>query len=268
MPLLSDAKTCYVGQTQIKQIYAGTQKVWPKVPNGPDCYPPASTIGFYHFQDNLENSEGSAPDLQNTSLAPTKQHEFVDGIFGKCVKRGYSYNTNSDLQLVSTITPINSDFTVEAWFKLDDVILKPFESVEMELSSGEFQESDANKLLMQIYNGTGSPMEGRFLFRFGSRPTQTGGTATIVASFGEVGITAANQWFHVALYCKADGTGGKAWINGKFKTANSNTPFKPGKPLTKLGIRIVDADNESHVCADEFRLVEGSIYPDTDINPC
>ena len=30
MPLLSDAKTCLVGQTQIKQIYAGTQLVWPK----------------------------------------------------------------------------------------------------------------------------------------------------------------------------------------------------------------------------------------------
>jgi len=30
MPLLDDAKNCFVGQTQIKQIYAGTQKVWPK----------------------------------------------------------------------------------------------------------------------------------------------------------------------------------------------------------------------------------------------
>ena len=32
MPLLDDAKNCFVGQTQIKQIYAGTQKVWPKEP--------------------------------------------------------------------------------------------------------------------------------------------------------------------------------------------------------------------------------------------
>ena len=30
MPLLDDAKNCFVGQTQIKQIFAGTQKVWPK----------------------------------------------------------------------------------------------------------------------------------------------------------------------------------------------------------------------------------------------
>lgn len=30
MPLLDDAKNCFVGQTQIKQIYAGTQLVWPK----------------------------------------------------------------------------------------------------------------------------------------------------------------------------------------------------------------------------------------------
>jgi hypothetical protein len=34
MPLLDDAKNCFVGQTQIKQIYAGTQLVWPK---GRDC---------------------------------------------------------------------------------------------------------------------------------------------------------------------------------------------------------------------------------------
>ena len=30
MPLLSDAKTCYVGTQPIKKIYAGTQLVWPK----------------------------------------------------------------------------------------------------------------------------------------------------------------------------------------------------------------------------------------------
>ena len=36
MPLLDDAKNCFVGQTQIKQIYAGTQKVWPKGPVQPD----------------------------------------------------------------------------------------------------------------------------------------------------------------------------------------------------------------------------------------
>ena len=32
MPLLSNAKTCYVGTTPITKIYAGTQFVWPKVP--------------------------------------------------------------------------------------------------------------------------------------------------------------------------------------------------------------------------------------------
>lgn len=36
MPLLSDAKSCLVGQTQIKKIYAGTQLVWPKGPSVPD----------------------------------------------------------------------------------------------------------------------------------------------------------------------------------------------------------------------------------------
>jgi hypothetical protein len=36
MPLLDDAKNCFVGQTQIKQIYAGTDKVWPKGPVQPD----------------------------------------------------------------------------------------------------------------------------------------------------------------------------------------------------------------------------------------
>jgi hypothetical protein len=41
MPLLSDAKNCFVGQTQIKQIFSGTQKVWPKVPNLP------TPIGIY-----------------------------------------------------------------------------------------------------------------------------------------------------------------------------------------------------------------------------
>ncbi len=33
MPLLDDAKNCFVGQTQIKQIYAGTQLVWGGIAN-------------------------------------------------------------------------------------------------------------------------------------------------------------------------------------------------------------------------------------------
>ena len=36
MPLLSDAKNCLVGDTQIKKIYAGTDLVWPKGPPPPD----------------------------------------------------------------------------------------------------------------------------------------------------------------------------------------------------------------------------------------
>ena len=40
MPLLDDAKNCFVGQTQIKQIYAGTQKVWPKADQVPDVPTP------------------------------------------------------------------------------------------------------------------------------------------------------------------------------------------------------------------------------------
>ncbi len=53
MPLLNDAKTCYVGTQPITKIYAGTELVWPKVPEVPD----------YIFNNNyMWKADGEVPD--------------------------------------------------------------------------------------------------------------------------------------------------------------------------------------------------------------
>lgn len=44
MPLINDAKSCLVGQTQIKKIYAGTQLVWPD-----QRYPQISNLQLYYL---------------------------------------------------------------------------------------------------------------------------------------------------------------------------------------------------------------------------
>ena len=55
MPLLDDAKNCFVGQTQIKQIYAGTQLVWPKGPGQPDrlSLHKYDTLGYFVVFNSL-----------------------------------------------------------------------------------------------------------------------------------------------------------------------------------------------------------------------
>ena len=55
MPLLSNATNCFVGHTQIQQIYAGTQKVWPK---GPSLYP---TLLTYYMAPPEVTPTGNQP---------------------------------------------------------------------------------------------------------------------------------------------------------------------------------------------------------------
>ena len=264
MPLLGDSTSVYVGATPITKVMAGEVEVWPKVPVIPGCYPPSAAIGFYSFEDNLKNSEGSAPDLQNTSLWPLSTYEFVDGPFGKCVQRGYSTNVSTDLQLEAEVTSPNRPLTLEAWFKFDDPIFKQGETVQMQISSGEFGQRDVNKMSIEIYNGSTGPTEGRIVCRFGHNESY----GTIAKKLSDCGIKLSDQWFHAAISCDMDGTNGKAWINGKFFKATISKPFVPDLPLKKLGVRVLDADNDSHICFDEFRLSKELIYPDSDITPC
>ena len=55
MPLLSNATNCFVGQTQISKIYAGTQMVWPK---GPSLYP---VLSAYYMAPPEVTSTGNQP---------------------------------------------------------------------------------------------------------------------------------------------------------------------------------------------------------------
>ena len=61
MPLLNDAKTCYVGTTPISKIYAGTQQVWPKGPP-----PPFSN--FKLFYGRYENEYDESIDKKDRSM--------------------------------------------------------------------------------------------------------------------------------------------------------------------------------------------------------
>ncbi len=64
MPLLSDAKNCFVGNTQIEKVYAGADLVWPKN-NNCDMYPPEyESICWYKFENNLLNSVSGYPPLE------------------------------------------------------------------------------------------------------------------------------------------------------------------------------------------------------------
>lgn len=65
MPLLGDAKNCFVGHTQIKQIYAGTQKVWPK---GPSLYP---TLSAYYMAPPEVTPTGNQPTVLISCLGIT-----------------------------------------------------------------------------------------------------------------------------------------------------------------------------------------------------
>ena len=65
MPLLDDAKNCFVGQTQIKQIYAGTQLVWPK-DSGSSKIVKATFSGQQNYCFRFAEPDGlPCPDMQS-----------------------------------------------------------------------------------------------------------------------------------------------------------------------------------------------------------
>jgi len=82
MPLLDDAKNCFVGQTQIKQIYAGTQKVWPK-----SVYPDTEyALNYFKCDNNFESFSPYVP----ASLAPPSDAFWYpsfsnDGVENQCI---------------------------------------------------------------------------------------------------------------------------------------------------------------------------------------
>ena len=83
MPLLSDAKSCFVGTTPVNKIYAGSDLVWPK-----GVYP--DTPGpFDMFYFPFENSTSSfCPwnfywDINNEN--PSSKYSFIPGKSGNCL---------------------------------------------------------------------------------------------------------------------------------------------------------------------------------------
>ena len=106
MPLLSDAKTCYVGTQPITKIYAGTQFVWPK-----------SVVEIIDFNNPEWNILSPAqPIMYTTQCAFSwslsgdlcemwKNGTLVFHLYGRPEPNGYfSYNGN----IPGTQSPINS----------------------------------------------------------------------------------------------------------------------------------------------------------------
>ena len=58
MPLLNDAKTCYVGTQHISKIMAGMVQVWPKGPEGPQL-PACPTCKFWQPTDTYGNTSNA-----------------------------------------------------------------------------------------------------------------------------------------------------------------------------------------------------------------
>ena len=83
MPLLSDAKSCYVGTTPITKIMAGSVQVWPKsvYPDTPGPF----DMFYFPFEDS---TKGVCPwvhywDITNES--PSTKYSFIPGKSGNCL---------------------------------------------------------------------------------------------------------------------------------------------------------------------------------------
>ena len=232
MPLLSDAKTCLVGQTQIKQIYAGTQLVWPK---GPDdlanmqylvhCDQAGSaSAGVRAYVGNLMDPNKS---VASKKIAP-------DGKFGNCfycpsgIREIEGQFRNTSNVLLST---------VDMWFKLDGDIRSNHQEVLTCWTSG-------NGAFILNYRS------GEF-----SLVTYTGSTFECGA------IATPDDWHHIGITVKIEPSEitYSVWIDGKtnatekkisgtgsdkviYYTAGSNQQFQPNYYI------------------DEFRISEGIRY--------
>ena len=117
MPLLDDAKTCYVGTTPITTIMAGSVQVWPK---GPDIN--ADIQFLAHFDKESDHGPGgkiallgSWTDDAIASFVPERLDN--DGKFGKCTTFA-----PGDSRVQVSFNPelsLNKSLTVDFWLSLN-----------------------------------------------------------------------------------------------------------------------------------------------------
>ena len=119
MPLLGDAKNCFVGQTQIKQIYAGTQLVWPP---GPDINADIQFLAHFDKESNQGLGGqiallGPWTDGAIASFVPERLDN--DGKFGKCT----TFN-HAESRINVSFNPVLSaakSLTIDFWLNLNDI---------------------------------------------------------------------------------------------------------------------------------------------------
>lgn len=254
MPLLSDAKTCYVGTQPITTIMAGSVQVWPKGPVLPGCYPPATAIGFYHFEDDLKNLEGSAPDF----TVANSSFEFKDGQFGRCIT---STDQRNPSQLTADVGSIIRPITIECWIKITEANSGDY--LKIRYSSKDItdpnQDNEVNKISFNLLSTKITAYCGNF--------NDKGVGNAIVFNYEEANIR-LGEWFHVAVAHDLSLNKQYFWVNGNFK-GTSASPFDISKPLNHLTI---DAGSSSYTTQpiqfDELRMSKEIIYPLHDIFPC
>tara|TARA_B100001741_G_scaffold203635_1_gene168129 strand:+ start:320 stop:1459 length:1140 start_codon:yes stop_codon:yes gene_type:complete len=202
MPLLDDAKTCYVGTQPITTIMAGSAQVWPK---GPPIVP--EVVGNWLFNGTVTNFNGPADDWSIGSA------DFVDG--GR-------FNQSNTEALPANMWPNTS----ATW-----------EEIELNTSLDSFTYEG---WINYTYTGASTAALGnqlQYLFSFkdsngvrhgvSASKTNTSKNEFIIlpaASANEIDWNPESRecfpigdWLHVALTCEGTGEPVKIWVDGKYQ---------------------------------------------------
>ena len=125
MPLLSDAKSCFIGTTPVNKIYAGPDLVWPK-----EVYPDTEyALNYFKCDNNFESFSPYVP----ASLAPPSDAFWYpsfsnDGVENQCIifeeNEKNAQNTENPTNHLAidknslSLTDLNRIHCVEAYVKV------------------------------------------------------------------------------------------------------------------------------------------------------
>ena len=259
MPLLNDAKACYVGTQPITKIYAGNAQVWPKELADPDM------IYLTHC-DKWNNASGQIEEYKNSTYIKNSESKNKittggQGKFNDCYDCQLS-SPDDDERLTINFTDNpsllkNQEFTIDLWHRIN--------------KKGSGQPTGAVPMVnLEIENNSPAGDGSEYPLLMGADISNGSVTAEIYAQGQsasgykkfDLGFARTDVWMHLAFWWKGTPTGytWNVWVNGM-------TPDISGKiynlatetPYLKRLVMGVSTTLYSHQ-SDEVRISKGRKY--------
>ena len=266
MPLLNDAKACFVGNQPITTIMAGSVQVWPKVLADSDMI-------YLNHCDNWDYDLLQIEDYRNDKFIKSVEGKrlLVDGgKFDRCFqaveKRGTGGQTQKDWLIVNFTDNVSAlkskSFTIDFWTRFAD---RP--GFDANVTTGyetiiNINAPDADPRFTDYPINIGLTEKGINASAYQSTCFGMNGTGVTGPVMGEY---LRDDWHHYAIYWEgnAKGYGWNAWLNGVSPAVGDFIGLYRGATEAPYLKNVTFCSNGGYDVRkhfDEIRITEGKKY--------